>query len=480
MSFPNLFPALPELFMVLMILVILMVDAFTSARHKGINVIITLIALIGCGILQKIVDTGVTQQTFNNMFILDSIATGIKIITYILSIVIVLYIKQYILDKKLNSGEFYAIFLFAVLGMMVMISANNMLVLYVGLELFSLALYGLIALQRDSVKATEAAMKYFILGALASGILLYGISFIYGATGGYLQLNDVIRAMLLLNGTNEALLIFGLVFIVAGLVFKLGLVPFHMWVPDVYEGSPLAVTTIIGSLTKMAAVVFMIRFLIGGLVLLNGSWTIMLLILACLSLFFGNVIAIAQTNMKRMLGYSTVSHMGFVALGLVTMNVVGVSATLFYVVTYSITALAGFGILTMLSKGGFECETLDDLRGLSKTQPIYAGLMALVMFSMAGIPPLVGFYAKFKILEALISSGFIGTAIFAVMMSLIGAFYYIRLVKVMYFDEPVKTIEVADACILSRSLLLVNVALLLVIGILPSALMMYCTSFITS
>lgn len=479
MNFPNLYPVLPELFMAGMIIVLLLVDAFSCSKCKGLNLIITLLSLIGAFVLQKIVDMGNTQLTFNNMFILDNLAMGTKMFTYLFSIIAVLYIKRYVTDKHLNSGEFYAIFLFSILGMMVMISANNMLVLYVGLELFSLALYGLIALQRDSVKATESAMKYFILGALASGILLYGISFIYGASGGYLQLDQIIRAMLQLNGTNEALMTFGLVFIVAGLVFKLGLVPFHMWVPDVYEGSPLAVTTIIGSLTKIAGVVFVIRFLIGSLVLLNSAWTVMLLILAILSLFFGNIIAIAQTNIKRMLGYSTISHMGFVALGLVTMDVAGVSSTIFYVVTYSLTALAGFGILTLLSKGDFECETMEDLQGLAKTQPIYAGLMAVVMFSMAGIPPLVGFYAKFKILEALVSNGFIATAVFAVIMSLIGAFYYIRVVKVMYFDEPVKTIEVADACVLSRSVLLVNAVLLVLIGILPSVLMMYCTSLIT-
>jgi NADH-quinone oxidoreductase subunit N len=408
------------------------------------------------------------------MFILDNLATGTKLFTYLFSFVTVLYIKRYVSDKKFQTGEFYAIFLFSVLGMMVMISADNMLVLYVGLELFSLALYGLIALQRDQVKATEAAMKYFILGALASGILLYGISFIYGATGGYLQLEDIIRAMLTHGSANQALLSFGLVFIVAGLVFKLGLVPFHMWVPDVYEGSPLAVTTIIGSLTKIAAVVFLIRFLIGGLVILNPAWSVMLLILAGLSLFFGNIIAIAQTNIKRLLGYSTISHMGFVALGFVTVNVAGISATLFYVITYSLTALAGFGVLTML-----ECEKLEDLKGLSKTHPVYAAILMLVMFSMAGIPPLVGFYAKFKILTALVASGFIATAVFAVIMSLIGAFYYIRVVKLMYFDEPVKTLELADTCVLTRSVLLVNAILLLVIGVLPSTVMMYCTQLIT-
>lgn len=465
--------------MVFMIIVLLLADAFTSEKQKGVNLVLTMIALVGCFALQKYVDHGVTELTFNNMFILDNLAMGTKMFTYLFSFVAVLYIKRYVSDKKYQSGEFYAIFLFSVLGMMVMISADNMLTLYVGLELFSLALYGLIALYRDNVRATEAAMKYFILGALASGILLYGISFVYGATGGHLQLEDILRSMLTLGDANAGLMTFGLVFIVAGLVFKLGLVPFHMWVPDVYEGSPLAVATIIGSLTKIAAVVFVIRFLIGGLVLLNPAWSVMLLILACLSLFFGNVIAIAQTNIKRMLGYSTVAHMGFVALGLVTVSVDGVSATIFYVVTYSLTALAGFGILTMLSKGDFECQSLDDLKGLSKTHPVMAALVMLVMFSMAGIPPLVGFYAKFKILAALLAAGYVGVAVFAVIMSLIGAFYYIRVVKVMYFEEPVKTLEMADVCVLSRSVLLVNVALLVIIGVLPSALMMYCNALVS-
>lgn len=476
MTYPNLFPVLPELFMAFMIVVILLVDAFSS--KKGVITVLTLLTLAGCFALQMHVDRGVTQLTFNNMFILDNLATGTKLFTYLLSFISVIYVRRYIVDKNIQTGEFYAIFLFAVLGMMVMISADNMLVLYVGLELLSLALYGLIALQRDNVKATESAMKFFILGALASGILLYGISFIYGATGGHLQLEFIVRSMLI-SGTNiNPLLIFGLVFIVAGLVFKLGLVPFHMWIPDVYEGSPLAVGTIIGSLTKIAAVVFIVRFLIGGLVLASTYWTAMLLVLAILSLFFGNIIAIAQTNVKRMLGYSTVSHMGFVALGFCTASVDGLTSTLFYVITYSLTALAAFGILTLLSKDGFECETLDDLKGLSQSHPVYAFLMMLVMFSMAGIPPLVGFYAKFKILAALVSGGFVEVAIFAVIMSLIGAFYYIRLVKVMYFDEAVKTFEAASVCVMTRAFLLANVMLLLLIGILPTSLIMYCQQLI--
>lgn len=480
MTYPNLIPVLPELFMAVMINLLLLLDALSRKSRPALMLWVTALTLIGCCVLQQFVASSSTQLTFNNMFILDNLATGSKMVIYLLSLACLLYVKRYVIARNFNSGEFYAIFLFAILGMMVMISADNMLVLYVGLELLSLALYGLIALYRDSVKATEAAMKFFILGALASGILLYGISFIYGATGGYLQLELVLKSMLSQSSANnQALMIFGLVFVVAGLVFKLGLVPFHMWVPDVYEGSPLAVTTIIGSLTKIAGLVFIIRFLIGGLVLLNSSWSVMLLILACLSLFFGNIIAIAQTNIKRLLAYSTVAHMGFVTLGLVTVNVDGVTASLFYVVTYSLTAVAGFGILTLLSRGDFECENLDDLKGLSKTHPGYAFLLMLVMFSMAGIPPLVGFYAKFKILTALVASGFVGVAVFAVLMSLIGAFFYIRVVKIMYFDEAVNTLAVADSCLLSRAVLVLNTGLLVVIGVVPSLLMMYCNSLIS-
>lgn len=476
MTYPNIFPALPEVFLAFMIVVILLVEAFCS--KKSIVTALTLLTLVGCFILQIFVDNGATQLTFNNMFILDNLAIGTKLFTYFLAFLAVIYVRQYLHDKKLNSGEFYAILLFAILGLMVMISGDNLLVLYVGLELYSLAAYGLIALQRDNAKATEAAMKYFILGALASGLLLYGISFIYGATGGHLQLEFIVRAMLTNDMSGDKLMIFGLVFIVAGLVFKLGLVPFHMWIPDVYEGAPLAVGTVIAGLTKIAVLVFVIRFLIGGLVLLNVYWVKMLELLAILSLFFGNVIAIAQTNVKRILGYSTVSHMGFVALGLITMSVDGLASSLFYVITYSLTALAAFGILTMLSKDGFECETLDDLKGLTVAHPIYAFLMMLVMFSMAGIPPLVGFYAKFKIISALVSIGMTPLAVFAVLMSLIGAFYYIRVVKVMYFDEPVKTFEAANVCVLTRSLLLANVMLILLIGILPSSVATYCLQLI--
>ena len=476
----NLFAAIPEIFMVAMILFILMVEAFSSDSKKSRVTVLSIITLVITFVLQVSIYTiGTIQVVFNNMFILDSMAQGMKLVTYIIGIVTILYVKQYVHDTKMLKGEFYIIFLFSIFGMQVMISANNMLILYVGLELLSLALYGMVALRREEVKATEAAMKFFILGALASGLLLYGISFIYGATG-HLELENIFKAMYQSAGLNSGLMIFGVVFVVAGLVFKLGLVPFHMWVPDVYEGSPMAVVTVIGSVTKIASVIFVIRFLIGGLVLLSPQWTVMLSFLAFLSLFLGNIVAIAQTNIKRLLGYSTVAHMGFVAFGLMTVSINGVSAVMFYIVIYAITALAGFGVLTLLSRGDFECEKISDLKGLSKTHPVYAGIMLLVMLSLAGIPPLAGFYAKFQIIKALIASGFIRSAIFAVVMSLIGAFYYLRVIKVMYFEEESSDdITVSKADTFTRSVLVFNGLLLIIIGILPATMVKFCTYLIT-
>ena len=477
--FPNIIPVLPEIYVACMIILILLTDAFLPTSK--LNFSIAQVTLIGAIILQLWIYAygGYhIQTTFKHMFILDSLAQGTKIFTYIIGIVVLVYVKQYIEDKKILQGEFYAIFLFALLGMQVMISANNMLVLYVGLELLSLALYGLVALQRDNIKATEAAMKFFILGALASGILLYGISFIYGASGGELDLNQIVHAMSSLHGQNSALFTFGVVFIVSGLAFKLGLVPFHMWVPDVYEGSPLAVTIVIGTLTKIAAVVFVIRFLYGGLILTNQSWSVMLGILAVISVALGNIIAISQTNIKRLLGYSAIAHMGFVAFALMTVSSAGLVATLFYTLSYAVTALAGFGVLLLLSRDEYECESISDLKGLSRTHPVYAGIMLLVMFSMAGIPPLVGFYAKFKVLEALLDAGFIKLAVFAVMMSLIGAFYYLRVVKVMYFDDPSTNVLVSNKCILTRGLLFANAVVLVALGIMPNGLFIYCAHLI--
>lgn len=477
----SLFAAIPEMFVTAMLVIMLLIDAFIDEKKKSVNTIWTILTLVGGFILQLCVyNPANTQMAFNNMFILDGLAQGMKLFTYITGIIVVLYVKRYVVDKRLLKGEFYAIYLFAILGMLVMISADNMLILYVGLELLSLALYGLVAIDRDNVKATEAAMKFFILGALASGLLLYGISFIYGASNGHLQLETISQSMInMVDGhINSPALIFGLVFVVAGIMFKLGLVPFHMWVPDVYDGSTLAVTTIIGTVTKLAAVIFVIRFLIGGFTMLAPQWSVMLAVLAFLSLFVGNVVAIAQTNIKRMLGYSTVAHMGFVAFGLMTVSLDGLSAVIFYTVTYVITALAGFGVLLILSRDKYECENIVDLKGLNKSHPVYAGILLLVMFSLAGIPPMVGFYAKFKILEALIAAGFIRSAVYAVIMSLIGAFYYLRIVKIMYFDDQDLEIIAADNCIVGRSVLVLNGLAILLLGILPGYLINYCTQMI--
>lgn len=476
----NFVPLLPEIFLVIMIILILLVDAFTHDNNKAINTGMAIVSLIGAFIIQLVVATPKVTTAFGGMFILDGMASGMKLLLYVCGVVIIMYSKQYIIDKKMLRGEFYAIFLFAILGMMVMISANNMLILYVGLELLSLSLYGLVALNRDSLKATEAAMKFFILGALASGLLLFGISFIYGATGGSLQLDKVFLYIYQSGGGNATLLIFGLVFIVAGLMFKLGIAPFHMWVPDVYEGSPIAVTMIIGTITKLAAIVFIIRFLIAGLVILSDQWSLMLLVLGVLSLFIGNIVAIAQTNIKRMLGYSAIANMAFVVFGLLTVSVDGLTATLFYMIAYVITAIAGFGVLTLLSHDGYECETINDLRGLSRSHPVYAGMLLLVMFSLAGIPPLVGFYAKFRILEALIDIGYLKTAIYAVVMSLIGAFYYIRVVKVMYFDKQELSLLVADASLTTKVVLVINSLLILILGVMPNYMLEFCAKLISN
>lgn len=475
----NLFAAIPEIFLTIMIMVVVLSDAFIKDEKSHMPVLLTVISLIGAYILQLWVFLpNQAILAFNQMFVLDNLACGMKLLTYIVSIVLIIYVRQYVIDRKIANGAFYSIFLFAILGMQVLISANTMLILYVGLELLSLALYGLIAMSTENARASESAMKFFILGALASGILLYGISFIYGATGGELGIHEVSNAIITSSGANHGLLVFGLVFVVAGLMFKLGLVPFHMWVPDVYEGSSMAVTAIIGTVTKLAAVVFVFRFLIEAFALLGTSWAPMLMILACLSIFIGNVVAISQTNIKRMLGYSTIAHMGFVAFGFMTRTPEGISAVMFYIVVYVFTALAGFGVLLFLSNKGYECEKIKDLAGLNKTHPIYAGIMLLVMFSLAGIPPLAGFYAKFNILAAMVSVGYVKSAVFAVILSLIGAFYYLRVVKVMYFDENVKNLTDASCSIVDKGVLAINGLLILVVGILPGVIIDFCHKLI--
>jgi NADH-quinone oxidoreductase subunit N len=383
-------------------------------------------------------------------------------------------------------GEFLSLLLFALLGMMLMISANSFLTVYLGLELLSLCLYAMVALNRDSAASTEAAMKYFVLGALASGMLLYGMSMIYGATGS-LSIPDIARQLGALAGdrTQQPFLVFGLVFVVCGIAFKLGVVPFHMWIPDVYHGAPTAVTLVIGSVPKLAAFAMAIRVLGTGLADLAHDWQQMLAILAVLSMAVGNITAIAQSNLKRMLAYSTIAHMGFMLLGLLAGWVGGnflnrpeaYASAMFYTVVYVLMSVGAFGMLLFLSRKGYECENLEDLKGLNRRNPWYAFIMLLLMFSLAGVPPTVGFYAKLSVLSAAVNADQIWIAVVAVVFSLVGAYYYLRIVKLMYFDDPVEgpaTPEFGSQGLAARILLSTNGLLLLILGVLPQMLMDLC------
>ena len=471
----NLLPALPELFLLGAVSLILILDLFIKDEQRYLTYGLSLLAVIGCAALQVWTYQPYGQLAFSRMFVADPLSSLVKLSMYLATFLVLVYTRQYIAQRGMFRGEYFTLTLFALLGMNVMASGTHLLTLYVGLEILSLALYALIALQRDSALATEAAMKYFILGALASGLLLYGMSMLYGATGS-LYLSEISQSIGFGNGAHGVLIALGIVFIICGLAFKLGAVPFHMWVPDVYQGAPLAVTLMIGAAPKLAAFVFIYRILVQGLSAVSADWSMMLAILAVLSLAIGNITAIAQTNIRRMLAYSTISHMGFLLLGFVA-TPVGYGAAAFYTVVYTLMSLAGFGVILALSRAGFECESLDDLKGLNSRNSWYALLMLLVMFSMAGIPPLLGFYAKLAIIKALIDQQLVWLAVYAVMMSLIGAFYYLRVVKFMYMDEA------RDATPLQArpdmlALLSVNVLALLVIGILPDRLLELCMTAI--
>lgn len=480
--------ATPEILLLVFGLAILLVDAVSNHPERKPTFLLTLLAL---GVLTVVSalqwKNGVAGSTFNGLYVTDELSHLLKIASYIAVAATLVYGRVYAqVRDMMRGGELYVLTLFALLGQMVMISSGNLISIYLGLELMSLALYALIALRRDDVVATEAAMKYFVLGALASGFLLYGMSMIYGATG-HLDLTEVSKVIA--AGKAEKLaLVFGIVFLVSGLAFKLGAVPFHMWVPDVYQGSPTAVTLILGAAPKLAAFAITLRLLVDGLHGLAADWQPMLMILAVLSLAIGNLTAIAQTNFKRMLAYSTISHMGFVLLGLMSGSVAGkpelssaaYGASLFYMLTYVLTTLASFGIVLLLSRQGFECEHIDDLKGLNRRSPWHAAIVLLLMFSLAGIPPLVGFYAKLAVLQALISAGHVTLAVIAVMFSLIGAFYYLRVVKVVYFDEPAADAAPMVATRGQRGVLSVNGALILILGILPGGLMALCVQAIRS
>ena len=471
-------PAYAEVFLLVMVCAILLLDVFSKDEARTVTYALTLATLAGCFLITGFTDWRGEIHTFSGMFVADPMANFLKLGIYVAVAVVLVYSQAYIRARGMLRGEFFVLALFAMLGMMVMVSANHLLTLYLGLELLSLSLYAMIALQRDSAAATEAAMKYFVLGALASGMLLYGMSMLYGATG-TLELTRMADAIAG-DAADSTILLFALVFIVAGLGFKLSAVPFHMWVPDVYHGAPTAVTLFIGSAPKLAAFAFVIRLLVTGLGAdyLAGQWQWMLVIMAVLSLAIGNIAAIAQTNLKRMLAYSTISHMGFLLLGVLSASNDGYASAMFYVIVYVLMTLGTFGMILLLSRAGFEADRLDDFKGLNARNPWYAFIMLLLMFSMAGVPPAVGFYAKLSVLWAVMDAGFVWLALLAVFFSLIGAFYYLRVVKLMYFDAPLDQSPIEPGASM-RWVLGLNGMAILALGILPGGLMGQCVKSIT-
>lgn len=472
----NLTPAIPEIILLCVLGVVLLVDLFLNDRNRWVTHALSLVGVAVVAASQVMVWHGQPETTFSNLFVNDGISQVAKLAMYLGVFLLFIYSRRYLENRQIFKGEFYTLTFFALLGMNVMVSANHFLTLYVGLELLSLAMYAMVALRRDNLLATEASLKYFVLGALASGLLLYGISFVYGATG-QLQLNEVLHALSSKDSVNPWLMTIGLIFIVVGIAFKLGVVPFHMWVPDVYQGAPTAITTFIGTAPKIAATVFAFRIVGTALPTLSADWTQMFILLAVASLFVGNLAAIMQTNIKRMLAYSTVSHMGFVMLGFVGgFQHGGYAAALYYSIVYMLTGLVAFGVLMALSTKDHECENISDLAGLNQKSPFLALMMLLAMFSMAGIPPLMGFYAKLSVLKALIATGvgaYVWVSVFAVIMSLIGAFYYLRVVKVMYFDEPTNDVK-GDMKVDALALLGLNGLLLLILGVFPSSIVDWC------
>ncbi len=486
----NLFAAAPEIFLLVAACTVLVIDLFISDARRNVTYGLTLATLTGAAVIcWFFLDNDLVQYAFGGMYVTDPMANLLKLFATLGVGLMLVYAQGYARDRGLWKGEIFTLTLFVLLGVFVMISANNLLVVYLGLELQALSMYALVALRRDDGRATEAAMKYFVLGALASGFLLYGMSMLYGATG-TLDINEMARNIAGGRTVSRAALVLGTVFVVAGLAFKLGVVPFHMWVPDVYHGAPTPVAAFIGSVPKLAAFAITFRLLVEGLLPLAVDWQKMLILLAVASLVIGNLTAIAQTNFKRMLAYSTIAQMGFMLLAMLS-GVVGgstlstanaYSAALFYVLTYALTTLGAFGVMLLLAREGFECENIADLKGLNKRSPWYAFVMLLMMFSLAGIPPTVGFYAKLVVLQALLgnglTTGMVWLAVVAVMFSLIGAYYYIRIVKTMYFDEP-SAEDMARPIVAAQDMrvaLSFNGAMVLVLGIVPQYLLALCTS----
>lgn len=469
-------PLLPEITLAIGACVVLVVDLFVPPDRRDTTYVLALAALIATLVAAIFGQPDGVRILFGGSYIVDPMSLLLKLTVIVLTFFVFIYSRPYLAARGLYNGEFFALGLFGLLGMLIMISGYSMLTVYLGLELLSLCQYALVAFNRDSPRASEAAMKYFVLGAFASGMLLYGMSLIYGLTGS-LEVIEI-HNYLIRHGVDQMVALLGLIFIIVGLSFKLGAVPFHAWVPDVYEGAPTAVALYIASAPKVAAFALFMRLLAEGLGVLHGDWQVMLAVLAVLSLVLGNVVAIAQTNLKRMLAYSTISHVGFILLGILAGTPQGYSAAMFYVLFYALVTAGAFGMIILLSRRGLEAEQLDDFRGLNARSPWFALMMLFMMFSMAGVPPFAGFYAKLSVLRAVVQVDEIWLAVVAVVFSVVGAFYYLRVVKLMYFDAPEETGGFQQGAGL-RAALSVNGLSMLALGLYPAALMSWCIAAVS-
>jgi NADH-quinone oxidoreductase subunit N len=471
---PNFLPAIPEIFVLSMACLILIVDLYVSDKNRVVTYLLSLATLAVATVLTVNYSVQGTVTTFSGTFVLDPMAIVLKVFIYLVTAVVFIYARGYLTERNLFKGEFYVLGLFGVLGMMILVSAHNFLTIYLGLELLALSLYALVAFNRDSSDASEAAMKYFVLGALASGMLLYGLSLLYGVTG-TLDIGQFAQAVSSAGGIKNTVLILGMVMVIVGMAFKLGAVPFHMWIPDIYHGAPTAVTLYIGSAPKIAAFAMVMRLLVDGLGSMQAQWQDILIIMAVLSMGIGNVIAIAQSNIKRMLAYSTISHVGFLLLGILSGSKAGYSAAMFYTIVYAIMSMGGFGMVILMSRAGFEADKLEDYKGLNEKSPWYAFMMLILMFSMAGVPPTIGFYAKFSVLQAVVNADLTWLAVVAIIFSIIGVFYYLRIIKLMYFDKPEDNNPIesyADMKIIMSA----NGLGVLALGIFPSNLLALCAA----
>jgi NADH-quinone oxidoreductase subunit N len=481
----NMAGLLPEILLLTMACIILAIDAYLPKNLRHLTYQLSQGTLIGTALLLLATAPSQRVLAMNDMVVIDPMGAVLKFFIVLIVFMAFIYSRGYLRDRKMLRGEYFVLGLFAALGMMVMVSAHSLLTIYLGLELLSLSLYAMVAMHRESQQASEAAMKYFVLGALASGMLLYGMSMLYGVTG-TLDLAELALAISQ-NSEQQTILVFGLVFIVVGLGFKLGAVPFHMWIPDVYQGAPTAVTLFISSAPKIAAFAMLMRLLVDGMEGLYvglqpdgthsawGGWQGMLILLSILSMAMGNIIAIAQRNIKRMLAYSTIAHVGYLMLGVIAANEAGYAASMFYVIVYALMTLGAFGMIILLSRAGFEAEHIDDFRGLNERSPWYALIMLIMMLSMAGVPPMIGFWAKWSVLAQVIKADFLWLAIVAVLFALIGAFYYLRIVWMMYFEKP-QDMTVIEASMDMRVALSANALVILGLGIMPHSLMVVCLS----